>query len=83
MEDTRRQIWFDGPDDAYLVQAAIRRYLHATVVPDVVLVPTVHGPGLDVPAWAASDDIVRALVQRFGGHVDGAVPESDGAEHHL
>jgi hypothetical protein len=66
----RAQIWFDGPDEAYLVAAAIRRHLGGTVVADVLLVPTVHGPALELPEDAAEDPLVRALVRRFGGHVD-------------
>ena len=69
-EAGRRQIWFDGPDDAYLVAAALRRHLHATVVADVILVPTRRGPGIQVSAAAASDRLLVSLVRRFGGHMD-------------
>jgi hypothetical protein len=71
MMGARTQIWFDGPDEAYLVAAAIRRHLDATLVSDVLLVPTPHGPTLELPATAAEDPLVMALVRRFGGHVDG------------
>jgi len=69
-DPARRQIWFDGADDAYLVAAALRRHLHATVVPDVILVPTRRGPGIQVSSAAASDRLLVALVRRFGGHMD-------------
>jgi hypothetical protein len=65
------QIWFDGPDEAYLVAAAIRRHLDAMVVVDLLLVPTSRGPALELPRAAAEDPLVRALVRRFGGHIDG------------
>ena len=72
----RRQIWFDGADDAYLVAAAIRRYLHATIVSDVMLVPTGRGPAIELPAEAMSLGLVRSLIRRFGGHVEGVVAEA-------
>ena len=65
----RRMIWFDDPDGAYLADAALRRYLDATVVRDVILVRTERGPGLEIPAEAARLAVVRALVVRFGGHI--------------
>ena len=65
----RRMIWFDDPDGAYLADAALRRYLEATVVRDVILVRTERGPGLEIPADAARLGVVRALVVRFGGHI--------------
>jgi hypothetical protein len=65
----RRTIWFDDPDGAYLADAALRRYLEATVVRDVILVRTERGPGLEIPADAARLGVVRALVVRFGGHI--------------
>ena len=74
VKGSRQQIWFDSADDAYLVEAAIRRYLDATCVPDVLLVASVHGPALEMSTAAASDDLVQALVTRFGGHVDGSMP---------
>jgi hypothetical protein len=69
-EARRSQIWFDGADDAYLVAAALRRYLDVSLVSDVILVPTNHGPGLDVPVDALALPLVRGLIQRFNGHVD-------------
>lgn len=77
MELGRAQIWFDGPDEAYLVAAAIRRHLGGTVVADVLLVPTLHGPALELPEDAAEDALVKALVRRFGGHVDRVAPTPD------
>ena len=77
MELGRAQIWFDGPDEAYLVAAAIRRHLGGTVVADVLLVPTLHGPALELPEDAAEDALVKALVRRFGGHVDHIAPPPD------
>jgi hypothetical protein len=71
----RRQIWFDGPDGAYLAAAAMRRYLDATVVRDVILVPSAKGPALELPADAVADRLVQALIRRFGGHVGRAGPE--------
>jgi hypothetical protein len=72
MEAPRRQIWFDNPDEAYLVSAALARHLDASIVSDVILVPTAdHGPALQVSAAAAGDRLVQALVRRFGGHIDG------------
>ena len=65
----RRMIWFDDPDGAYLADAALRRYLEATVVRDVILVRTERGPGLEIPADAARLAVVKALVVRFGGHI--------------
>jgi hypothetical protein len=65
----RRMIWFEDPDGAYLADAALRRYLEATVVRDVFLVRTERGPGLQIPADAARLAVVRALVVRFGGHI--------------
>jgi hypothetical protein len=65
----RRMIWFDDPDGAYLADAALRRYLDATVVRDVILVRTERGPGLEIPANAARLAVVRALVVRFGGQI--------------
>lgn len=70
----RRQIWFDGPDGAYLAAAAMRRYLEGTVVRDVILVPSERGPALELPAAAVSDRLVQALIRRFGGHVARAGP---------
>lgn len=69
-EARRAQIWFDGADDAYLVAAALRRYLDVSLVSDVILVPTDRGPGLDVPVEALALPLVRGLIQRFDGHVD-------------
>jgi hypothetical protein len=71
----RRQIWFDGPDGAYLAMAALRRYLDATVVSDVILVPTERGPALELPSDAVSSKLVQALVWRFGGHIRRAGPD--------
>ena len=71
----RRQIWFDGPDGAYLAAAALRRYLDAGVVADVVLVPSGRGPALELPAEAVSLRLVQALLRRFGGHVGAAGPD--------
>ena len=65
----RRLIWFDDPDGAYLVAAAIRRYLDAMVVRDVVLIPTEQGPALEIPADAAKLRVLRAIVIRFGGRI--------------
>ena len=65
----RRVIWFDDPDGAYLADAALRRYLEASVVSDVFLVGTERGPALEIPAEAARLGVVRALVVRFGGHI--------------
>ena len=65
----RRMIWFDDPDGAYLADAALRRYLEATLVRDVILLPTERGPGLEIPADAARLAVVKALVVRFGGHI--------------
>jgi hypothetical protein len=75
MHAARRQIWFDGPDGAYLAAAALRRYLDATVVSDVILVPSSHGPALELPAAAVSLRLVQALLRRFGGHVAPAGPD--------
>ncbi len=70
--DGRRQIWFEGPDEAYLVAAALARHLDGSIVADVFLVPTPdHGPTLEVSSAAAADPLVQALVKRFGGHIDG------------
>ena len=73
----RRQVWFDDPDGAYLAMAAIRRYLDATVVSDVFLVPTNRGPALELPSDAVSLRLIQALVRRFGGHIGRAGPEPD------
>jgi hypothetical protein len=66
----RCQVWFDDPDDAYLVAAAIHRYLEADVVAGLVLVPTDHGPALELPMSAMSLLLVRSLVRRFEGRVE-------------
>ena len=66
----RCQVWFDGPDDAYLVAAAIHRYLEADVVAGLILVPTEHGPALELPMSAMSLRLVRSLVRRFEGRVE-------------
>ena len=63
----RRLVSFKDPDGAYLAAAALRRYLDATVVSDAILVPTERGPGLLIPADAAKQRVVRAIVVRFGG----------------
>jgi hypothetical protein len=73
--DDRRQIWFDGPDGAYLAMAAMRRYLDADLVSDVVLVPSSHGPALELPSNAVSMRLVQALIWRFGGHIGRAGPD--------
>ena len=65
----RRVIWFDDPDSAYLAAAAIRRYLDATVVSDVIMIPTERGPALEIPADAASLRVLKAIVVRFGGQI--------------
>ena len=65
----RRLISFKDPDGAYLAAAALRRYLDATLVNDAVLVPTEPGPGLQIPADAATLRLVRAIVVRFGGAI--------------
>jgi hypothetical protein len=70
----RRQIWFDGPDGAYLAMASVRRYLDASVVSDVILVPSDRGPALELPASAVSHKLVQALIRRFGGHIGRAGP---------
>ena len=72
----RRQIWFDGPDGAYLAMASMRRYLDAAVVSDVILVPSERGPALELPADAVALRLVQALVRRFGGHIGRAGPAS-------
>ena len=71
----RRQIWFDGPDGAYLAMAALRRYLDATVVSNVFLVPTERGPALELPSDVVSSRLVQALVWRLGGHIRRAGPD--------
>ena len=63
----RRVAWFDDPDGAYLAAAALNRYLEATVVIDVILIPTERGPALLVPADAAKVGVFKAIVARFGG----------------
>ncbi len=73
--EDRRQIWFDGADGAYLAAAALRRYLDASVVSDVILVPSDRGPALELPADAVSLRLVQALLRRFGGHVAPAGPD--------
>jgi hypothetical protein len=65
----RRLVWFGDPDGAYLAAAALRRYLDAALISDVVLVPTEHGPGLQIPADAARLGVLRAIVVRFGGKI--------------
>ena len=65
----RRVIWFDDPDGAYLACAALRRYLDATVVSDVILIPTDRGPALEIPAEAAKLRLVRGIAVRFGGTI--------------
>lgn len=70
-----RQIRFDHADGAYLAMAAIRRYLDATVVSDVFLVPTDHGPALELPASAVSLSLIKTVVRRFGGHIGKAGPD--------
>jgi hypothetical protein len=67
VDGSRRHLCFDGPDDAYLMLAALRRYLDATVVSDVVLVPTPRGPGLELSLEAISHPVVAALIRQFGG----------------
>lgn len=70
LPDVRRcQVRFDDPDHAYLVAAAVRRYLDASVVTDVILVPTDDGPALDVPVAALSQPPMRGLIARFNGRV--------------
>jgi hypothetical protein len=66
----RCQIWFDDPDDADLVAAAIHRYLQADVVAGLALIPTDHGPALELPMSAMSLRLVRSLVRRFEGRVE-------------
>jgi hypothetical protein len=73
--EDRRQIWFEGADGAYLAAAALRRYLDASLVSDVILVPSDRGPALELPADAVSLRLVQALLRRFGGHVAAAGPE--------
>ena len=65
----RRVIRFDDPDDAYLAAAALRRYLDATVVSDVFMIPTERGPALQIPAEAAKMRLIRGIVVRFGGTI--------------
>lgn len=66
---SRRLVSFKDPDGAYLAAAALRRYLDATVVSDVILVPTAQGPALEIPADAASLQVLKAIVLRFGGRI--------------
>ena len=63
-------VWFDSPDEAYLVAAAIRRYLQADLVSDLLLVASSHGPALEMPERALDDPTVDGLLRRFGGHVE-------------
>ena len=70
----RRQIWFDGPDGAYLAMASMRRYLDAAVVSDIILVPSERGPALELPSDAVGLRLVQALIRRFGGHIGRAGP---------
>lgn len=63
----RRLVLFNDPDGAYLASAALKRYLDATVVSDVILVPTVRGPALEIPSEAATMRVLKAIVSRFGG----------------
>ena len=60
---------FKDPDGAYLAAAALRRYPNATVVSDAILVPTVRGPGLLIPADTATLRVLKAIVVRFGGRI--------------
>jgi hypothetical protein len=64
------QIWFDSPDEAYLVAAAIRRYLQADVVTDLLVVTSSRGPSLELPRHALDDRTLLGLVRRFGGHIE-------------
>ena len=76
----RRLIWFDDPDGAYLAAAAMRRYLDAMVVSDVVLIPTDQGPALEIPASVAklpySGRLSSALAAVSARSSSGA-PDSD------
>ena len=81
MPSATTHIWFSGPDEAYLVAAAIRRYLEADVVADLLVVPSSRGPALELPDVALADPVVEGFIKHFGGHVDrrkpaGVVPSS-------
>ena len=65
----RRLVLFNDPDGAYLAAAALRRYLDAMVVRDVILVPTERGPALEIPADTATLRVLKAIVVRFGGRI--------------
>ena len=67
MADARQQIRFDEPDEAYLVAAAIRQYVDGMMPADVVLVPSSHGPALEIGAGALEHPFVRWVIRRFNG----------------
>ena len=46
MEAPRRWVCFEEPDEAYLAAAALRRYRDGSV--DAILIPTAHGPAIDI-----------------------------------
>jgi hypothetical protein len=74
MEQPRRWICFDEPDEAYLAAAALRRYHDGSI--DAILIPSDRGPAIDIASDALSDPLVRALVRRFGGRLE--VAQADG-----
>jgi hypothetical protein len=74
MEDGHRVVCFDTPDAAYLVAAALRQRPDASRYDSVVLIPTDHGPSLEIPLIIADDPVVTQLVELFEGAllIDGA-----------
>jgi len=69
MAESRRQVRFAEPDEAYLVAAAIRQHLDGGMPAGVFLVPTRTGPALDMPETALDDPFVRGVIRRFNGRL--------------
>jgi hypothetical protein len=67
-------IQFAEPDAAYLAHAAIRRYLHAELLNGAFLIPTAHGPAIEISEVAFSDREVAAILRWFGGRRERAQP---------
>ena len=67
MEDAGRVVCFDTPDAAYLVAAALRQRPDASRYDNVVLIPTDHGPSLEIPSVIADDPVVTELIELFEG----------------
>jgi hypothetical protein len=66
-----REVSFENPDFAYLFMAALRREASDAVARQAMVVPSASGPAILIDADALDRPVVRSLVNRLEGTVEG------------